>query len=123
MATSPAPLLPASTPAPPIEAILTAIETGQLDNQLPALGEAINDRNRRVAAEQTRAALQRLSVGSRVRLDGHISPRYLQGRTGTVHQIDHTTVTVCLDTPIGRFKDGHVTCNPRVLHPTPPQTT
>ncbi len=78
---------------------------------------AINERNRNITADQTRRALQQLSIGDRVRLDNHVSPRYLQGRTGTIHQIDATTVTVCLDTPAGRFTDGHVTCSPRALHP------
>ena len=63
------------------------------------------------------ATLQRLSVGGRVRIDGHASRRYLQGRTGTIHQIEHQTVTICLDTGTGRFTDGHINCSPRVLHP------
>jgi len=61
--------------------------------------------------------LERLAVGDRVRVDGHVAPGYLQGRTETIHEIDHSTVTVCLDTPVGRFTDGHIACNPRVLHP------
>ena len=105
MATSPIP--------PPAGSILAAIENGQLDDQLSALGEAINDRNRRIAADQARCALQQLSVGSCVRLDDHVSPRHLQGHTGTIHQIDRSTVTVCLDTPVGRFTDAHISCSPR----------
>ncbi|MGH9047645.1 MAG: hypothetical protein ACRDVW_10085 [Acidimicrobiales bacterium] len=120
MATSPTPALPArAVTPPPAETILAAIEAGQLDDQLPALGEAINDRNRRIAADRTRRALEQLAVGQRVRLDGHISPRYLQGRTGTIHRIDRSTVTVCLDTPVGRFTEGHISCSPRVVHPVP----
>lgn len=99
-----------------IAAVLAAIADGRLDHHLPALADAINQRNRDSAAEQTRAALQHLAIGTRVRIDDHISPHYLRGRPGTIHHIDGTTVTVCLDTPIGRFTDGHVACSARVLH-------
>lgn len=62
-------------------------------------------------------------MGVRVRIDNQVKPRYLQGATGTIHHIDGTTVTVYLDTPTGRFTDGHVACSARALHPiTPPET-
>ncbi len=108
---------------PHADATLAAITDGSLDQDLPAIVEAINNRRRLIDTDQTRRALQRLHTGARVRIDDHVKPRYLQGLTGTIHQIDDTTVTVCLDTPTGRFTDGHINCSPRVLHPiTPPET-
>ncbi len=106
-----------SQPPPGIDALVEAISDGHLDDDLPALVDAINDRRRRTDSDQTRQALQGLAVGTRVRIDEHVRPRYLQGSTGTIHQIDGATVVVSLDTPVGRFTDGHISCSPRVLHP------
>jgi hypothetical protein len=117
MADHPAP------PPPDIDALVAAIHAGRLDEDLPALVDAITERRARTEIEQTRRALQALSVGTRVRLDQHVRPRYLQGATGTIHQIDRTTVIVSLDTPVGRFTDGHINCSPRVLQPIPAETT
>jgi hypothetical protein len=100
-----------------IDAVVAAIIDGHFDHDLPAIVEAINDRRRLIDTDQTRQALQRLRTGARVRIDNHVKPQYLQGLTGTIHQIDGTAVTVCLDTPVGRFTDGHISCSPRVLHP------
>lgn len=86
-------------PPPGIDALVAAIHDGRLDDDLPALVDAINDRHRLIDSDQTRRALQHLTVGTRVRLDEHVRPRYLQGCTGTIHQIDSITVVVSLDTP------------------------
>lgn len=105
------------TGGPTIDDVLTAISDGRLDPHLAALAQAITDRDRTRADEQARSALQHLAVGGRVRLDGQVKPRYLQNATGTIHHIDGTTVTVHLDTPTGRFTNGHVSCSARTLHP------
>ncbi len=110
-------------PPPNIDALVAAIHDGRLDDDLPALVDAINDRRHRIDSDQTRRALQHLSVGTPVRLDEHVRPRYLQGCTGTIHQIDGVTIVVSLDTPVGRFTDGHVSCSPRALHPIPEAKT
>ena len=113
-----------SPPPPPhIDALVAAIRDGRLDDDLPALVDAINERRHRSERDLTRRALQHLTVGTRVRLDAHVRPKYLQGATGTIHQIDATTVVVSLDTPAGRFTDGHINCSPRVLHPIPENET
>ena len=109
---------PSSPPAPDIDILVAAIRAGHLDDDLPALVDAINQRRQRSEHDLTRRALQHLRVGTRVRLDEHVRPKYLQGATGPIHQIDATTV-VSLDTPAGRFTDGHINCSPRVLHPIP----
>lgn len=111
------------TGRPNIEDVITAINDGHLDSHLATLAQAITDRDRTLADQQTRRALHHLTVGGRVRIDNQVKPRYLQGATGTIHHIDDTTVTVHLDTPTGRFTDGHVSCSARALHPiTQPET-
>ena len=64
---------------------------------------------------RTRRALAQLSVGTRVRLNNTVSPRYLHGCCGEVHDIDGEHVVVCLDVPVGRFSSGHVRCSPLAL--------
>ena len=110
-------------PPPGIDALVAAIRDGRFDDDLPALVDAINERRQRSERDLTRRALQHLSVGTRVRLDEHVRPKYLQRATGTIHQIDGTTVVVSLDTPAGRFTDGHISCSPRVLHLIPKEKT
>ena len=104
-------------PLPDITALAAAIRNGTLDSDLADLVDAINDRRAKTEVDQTRQALQRLTVGDRVRLDHHVRPKYLQGAPGTIHHLDHTTVVVKLDTPVGKFTDGHINCSPRALHP------
>jgi len=101
------------SPRPHTTAVLAAIRDGTLDGDLV---DAINDQRTRRDAEQIRRALQHLAIGDRVRLDRHVRPKYLQNATATIHHIDTTTV-VKLDTPAGRFTDGHINCSPRALHP------
>jgi hypothetical protein len=110
-------------PPPDIDALIAAIRGGHLDDELPALVDAINERRQRSDRDLTRRALQHLTVGTRVRLDEHVRPKYLQGAAGTIHQIDATTVVVSLDTPTGRYTDGHISCSPRVLHAIPEKGT
>ena len=105
------------SPRPDVTALVAAIRDGTLDDDLADLVDAINDRRARSEADQTRRAIQALAVGDRVRLDRHVRPKYLQDATGTIHQIDTATVVVKLDTPAGRFTDGHINCSPRALHP------
>lgn len=89
--------------------------SGELDTELPVLIEAINRRWKIIQDQRTATAMATLRVGDRVRIGHDVSPQYLHGRHGEVHQIDHDHVVVCLDTPVGRFKSGHVRCPPTAL--------
>lgn len=91
------------------------IVADRLDDALPDLVDAINTRREHTDAQAARRALNTLHVGDSVRIDNHVKPRYLHGATGTVHHLD--PATVLLDTPTGRYKDGHITCSPRAVHP------
>ena len=116
---------PATGPAH--DGIVDRVLSGALDAQLPALIEAINRRWKIVQDQRTIAALAELRVGDRVRIGHDVSPKYLHGRQGEIHQIDHDHdhdhVVVCLDTPIGRFKSGHIRCPPTSLERTEPAKT
>jgi hypothetical protein len=98
------------SPRPYTTAVLPAIRDGIRDGILDAdLVDAINDQRTRSDAEQIRRTLQRLAIGDR--LNRNVRPKYLQNATATIHHIDTTTV-VKLDTPAGRFTDGHINCSP-----------
>lgn len=112
---------PGTDPAP--YDLADRVLSGQLDTELPALIEAINRRWKIIQDQRTAAAMAKLRVGDRVRIGHDISPQYLHGRHGEVHQIDHDSVVVCLDTPVGRFKSGHVRCPPTALERTEPAKT
>lgn len=106
-----------------IAGVVARIGSGALDAELPGLIDAINARVRTVADLRTRQALARLSVGARVRLNRTVSPRYLHGCCGEVHDIDGDHVVVCLDVPVGRFSSGHVRCSPLALEQIGPAET
>ncbi len=95
--------------------LIARIRDGQLDGQLPALIDVINQRARVLAGLKLRQSLARISVGARVRLNANVNPRYLQGQHGEVHDVDGEHVVVCLDVPVGRFTSGHIRCSPLSL--------
>lgn len=99
------------------------IGSGQLDADLPALIDAINARLRAIEDSRTRQALAQLSVGTRVRINDTVSPRYLHGCCGEVHDIDGNHLVVCLDVPVGRFSSGHVRCSPLAVERIRPAGT
>jgi hypothetical protein len=110
----PRPAAPASAANASTDLLVARIGNGngELDGQLPALIDAINQRARTLSDLQLRDSLAQLSVGARVRINSTVSPRYLQGQCGEVHDIDGDHVVVCLDTPTGRFTSGHIRCAP-----------
>jgi hypothetical protein len=97
------------------ERLIARIRDGHLDSQLPALIDVINQRARTLSNLQVRRSLAQLSVGTRVRLNSNVKPRYLQGQSGEVHELDGEQVVVCLDAPVGRFTSGHIRCSPLSL--------
>jgi len=96
-------------------ALCRAIETGQLDRDLTGVIDTINRRTSTIARNRTAAALARLPLGQRVRLDNRVKPHYLRGETATVHELDGDDVVVLLDRVVGRFTSRHVSCAPEVL--------
>lgn len=94
------------------------ILAGELDSELPALIEAINRRHRDLQDRRAADAIAKLHVGDEVRIDHSVSPQYLHGLLGEIHQIDHQHAIVCLGQPVGRFKSGHVRCPAAALEPT-----
>jgi hypothetical protein len=49
--------------------------------------------------------------------NNQVTPQYLRGTTGEIHELADNLVTVCLDTPVGKFTSGHIRCSPEMLEP------
>jgi hypothetical protein len=96
-------------------ALCSAVASGDLDPELSELIVAINARTKAIAAQRTAAALSRLHLNQRVRLNQRVKPAYLRGETGTVHEFYGDDVVVLLDRVVGRFSSRHVRCAPEVV--------
>lgn len=97
--------------------LLSALRRGQLDDDLREIIDNINVRTAAIGRERIQSAMARLALHARVRFDDRVKPQYLRGLTGEIHEISDDRVLVCLDTPTGRFTDGHVQCSPEMLEP------
>ena len=106
-----------TTHTPSTSSIAEQIRSGALDDEIPNLIAAINSRNAELDRRRAEEARARLSVGDRVILGATASPKYLRGQTGEIHELLRDSVVVCLDHPIGRFTDRHITCPPQLLTP------
>jgi hypothetical protein len=123
---TPGPPAPRTTPSPPARAaaeperlLLEAIASGELDDHLSALGDAVHARHHLVHTVRSATALAALCVGDQVRINHTISPRYLHGLQGRVVAIDDERATVCLHRPVGRFHTGEIRCPPLTLDKLP----
>jgi hypothetical protein len=114
--------LPVARPVPrqqqpeqPEALLLDQIVAGALDPHLTAIAEAVRARSVLLRTVSSAKALARLTVGDRVRINHHATPRYLEGVEGTVTALDDQSATVCVHRPVGRFKSGEIRCPPLVL--------
>ncbi len=105
---------PPSAPEPE-RLLLDEIAAGALDPHLTAIAEAVHARYELVRTINSQKALAMLSVGDRVQINHHASPRYLHGIHGVVVELDQHAAVVCVHRPIGRFKSGEIRCPPLVL--------
>jgi hypothetical protein len=110
---APAPAL--VTPVDPSDALLDRIAAGELDAQLTAVAEAVRARFELLDTVNSAKALARLRVGDRVRINHHVSPRYLHGLHGTIVDLDDRSATICVHRRVGRFKSGEIRCPPLAL--------
>ena len=97
--------------------LLSALRRGQLDDDMREIIDNINVRTAAIGRERTQSAMAKLALHARVRFDDRVKPQYLRGLTGEIHELSDDRVLVCLDTPTGRFTDGHVRCPPEMLEP------
>lgn len=116
---------PAPRPEPatdPAATLLDQIAAGELDPQLTAIAGAIRARFELLQTVNSAKALAQLTIGDRVRINHHASPRYLHGIHGTIVHLDEQSATVCVHRAVGRFTSGEIRCPPLVLDRLPPAT-
>jgi hypothetical protein len=95
--------------------LLDQIAAGVLDAHLVAIGDAVSARHELLHTITSHKALAMLNVGDRVRINRHVSPRYLQGIQGVVVEVDQHAAVVRMHRPVGRFKSGEIRCPPLAL--------
>jgi hypothetical protein len=95
--------------------LLEAIASGDLDDHLTALAEAVHARRQLLHTVRSATALATLCLGDHVRINQSASPQYLRGLAGTVIEVDDEAATIALPGPVGRFHSGSVRCPPLVL--------
>ena len=100
---------------PPERQLLEQITTGELDQQLVAIADAVEARLELLHTVRSANALAELSVGDAVLFTANVRPRYLEHELAVIEAIDDRSVTVRLWRPVGRFRDGTVRCPPLAL--------
>jgi hypothetical protein len=106
---------PPPSASEPERLLLDQIAAGALDPYLTAIAEAVRARYELLRTINSHKTLAMLSVGDRVRINHHASPRYLHGIHGVVMELDEHAAVVCVHRPVGRFKRGEIRCPPLVL--------
>jgi hypothetical protein len=112
----------AKTPTVSMKDILETIDSGALDPEIARLERALMARKVRATVEQASAGRPAaaasdgaLRVGTEVRFNDHVSPKYMTGMRATVVKVLPVNVKVMLTESRGRFHAGKpITC-PRGL--------
>jgi hypothetical protein len=94
---------------------LDAIASGELDEHLVAIADAVRARRELLRTVNSATAIAQLCVGDAVMFNRRIRPRYLEHELAVVTELDPRWVTVRLARPVGRFRDGELRCPPLAL--------
>lgn len=82
-----------------IGSALAMVMSGDVDEELDVLTEAIKERKQQIVANFRLT----LSVGDRVRFNDLTRPKYLQGVEATLIEKLQKNIVVLLDEPVGKF--------------------
>lgn len=99
----------------PERQLLDAIASGELDQHLVAIADAVRARRELLHTVRSAHAIAQLCVGDTVMFNGNIRPRYLQHEAAGITALDERQITVRLWRRVGRFGDGEVRCPPLAL--------
>src|SRR5437879_20041 len=89
----------------PERRLLDAIASGELDEHLVAIADAIHARRELLHTVRSATAIAELCVGDTVMLNGNVRPRYLAHELAVITELDDHWVTLRLARPVGRFRD------------------
>ena len=96
----------------PERQLLDAIASGELDDHLVAIADAVHARRELLHTVRSATAIAQLCVGDTVMFTGNVRPRYLEHELAVITELDEHWVTVRLARPVGRFRDGELRCPP-----------
>lgn len=96
----------------PERQLLDAIASGELDEHLVAIADALRARRELLHTVRSATAIAQLCVGDAVMFNGKVRPRYLEHELAAVTELDEHWVTLRLVRPVGRFRDGELRCPP-----------
>jgi hypothetical protein len=101
--------------------LLDQIATGELDEHLVAIADAVHARRELLHTVRAATAIAELCVGDTVMFTTHVRPRYLEHELAVIEELDDYWVTVRLWRPVGRFRDGTLRCSPLALRKVAPR--
>ena len=96
----------------PERQLLDAIASGELDDHLVAIADAVRARRELLHTVRSATAIAQLCVGDNVMFTGSVRPRYLEHELAVITGLEERSVTVRLARPVGRFRDGELRCPP-----------
>lgn len=96
----------------PERQLLDAIASGELDEHLVAIADAVHARRELLHTVRSATAIAQLCVGETVMLNGNVRPRYLAHELAVITELDEHWVALRLGRPVGRFRDGELRCPP-----------
>lgn len=91
---------------------LDAIASGELDEHLVAIADAVHARRELLQTVRSATAIAQVCVGDTVVLAVNVRPRYLAHELPVITELDEHRVTLRLERPVGRFRDGKLRCPP-----------
>jgi hypothetical protein len=99
----------------PERRLLEAIASGELDQHLVAIADAVHARRELLRTVRSARAIAELCVGDTVMFTRSIRPRYLQHEAAVITELDDHWVTVRLWRAVGRFGNRELRCPPLAL--------
>lgn len=96
----------------PDRQLLDVIASGELDDHLVAIADAVHARRELLHTIRSATAVAQLSVGDTVMFNRSARPRYLVYDLAVITDVDEYSVTLWLARPVGRFRDGELRCPP-----------
>jgi hypothetical protein len=104
----------------PERQLLDAIASGELDDHLVAIADAVRARRELLHTVRSATAIAQLCVGDSVMFNRNVRPRYLEHELAVITELDERGVTVRLARPVGRFRDGKLRCPPLAVRKLAP---
>jgi hypothetical protein len=99
----------------PERQLLDAIASGELDQHLVAIADAVHARRELLHTVRSATAIAEFCVGDTVMFTSSVRPRYLQHEPAVVTVLDDRWVTIRLWRPVGRFGNSELRYPPLAL--------